>query len=463
VFGQDDKKVECKECGYILYPPIPGECPKCSSPLDVSKDPLSAKVSIDLAQGTGDGFTSLVSNLHDKHLELTKKEKIVAPKPTFEPAKNKSEPDQDGNLAISLKRQANPDLVISQQLKKTSSTAAISEMRISNSSLTETDSRIKLKTKLKFQVNFADTIIDLGGEGEYLRFMGVVTDQRTELFASNDDLKYFLDLAGNLQMIATSILSGELDRMMLTPAEGGEEEICYFLAQKGYIYMVYGHIPDKKAAWLLNQMKIITQELLFQKDPNNLQKLEAYTVFQTFEKRMKFILQEYIKLQAVFTPTQLGSIDDYLRVDYFGLSYQSIGVMSSMITNELEIQGLPPMDHIDTGDNTDDALLELKEALITAKVEAIAANTVGNTTMMPHWISVRLSFQKYRFILFAKSHDYYVSLLTEGNLDYKDEIINQLKKILDEVTQTPFVGVLADFKEITPKVIESLQRKETRP
>jgi len=80
--------------------------------------------------------------------------------------------------------------------------------------------------------------------------------------------------------------------------------------------------------------------------------------------------------------------------------------------------------------------------------------------MMPNWISVRLSFQKYRFILFAKSHNYYISLLTEGNLEYKDAIIARLQKILDEVTQTPFIGVLADFKDITPKVIESLQKAQ---
>ncbi|MHA1745819.1 MAG: hypothetical protein ACTSWW_07455, partial [Promethearchaeota archaeon] len=156
--------------------------------------------------------------------------------------------------------------------------------------------------------------------------------------------------------------------------------------------------------------------------------------------------------------TRLGSIDNYLRVDYFGLSFQSIGVISSLVTNELNIQGMPPVAHID--DDSDNALLELKEALITAKVEAIAANTVGNTTMMPNWISVRLSFQKYRFILFAKSHNYYISLLTEGNLEYKDAIIARLQKILDEVTQTPFIGVLADFKDITPKVIESLQKAQ---
>ena len=142
---------------------------------------------------------------------------------------------------------------------------------------------------------------------------------------------------------------------------------------------------------------------------------------------------------------------------YFGLSFQSIGVISSLITNELEIQGMPPMAHID--DNADDAMLELKEALITAKVEAIAANTVANTTMMPHWISVRLSFQKYRFILFSKSHNYYISLLTEGNLEYKDEIIDRLQTILKDITKTPFVGVLSEFTEITPKIIEALEKK----
>ena len=457
LFGREEKKFECQKCGYIVYPPVPKGCPKCATPIDNLNATAGAQPSIDASKENVNVFSNLVSNLHEKHKELKQKEKIVAPKPTFQPAKNKSKPNQPENLAILLKKQANPDLVISQQIKKTTSASAISEMRISNSSLSEIDSRITIKTKSKPKVDFIDTKIDLGEKGEYLRFMGVVTDQRTELFASNEKLKYFLDLASNLQLIATSILSGELDRMMLTPAEGGDEEICYFLTQRGYIYMIYGRFPDKKAAWLLNQMKIITQELLYQKDPDNLEKLEAHTISQTFEKRMKFILQEYIKLQAIFTPTQLGSIDNYLRVDYFGLSFQSIGVISSLITNELEIQGMPSMAHTD--DNTDDAMLELKEALITAKVEAIAANTVANTTMMPHWISVRLSFQKYRFILFSKSHNYYISLLTEGNLEYKDKIIDQLQSILSDITKTPFVGVLSEFTEITPQIIEALEKK----
>jgi len=144
-----------------------------------------------------------------------------------------------------------------------------------------------------------------------------------------------------------------------------------------------------------------------------------------------------------------------LRLDYFGLSYQSIGVMSKILTNHLEISDLPPVDPND--EDAADTIEELKESMITAKVEAIAANTVANTQVMPNWISVKLGFQHYRFLIFAKSRQYFISLLAEGNLDFKEPIVNQIKTELNEVTENNFTGDLGPFKRIEANFIKSLK------
>ena len=180
--------------------------------------------------------------------------------------------------------------------------------------------------------------------------MGITTKDRKELYYSNEKFRYFLELGSNLDFIATSILSGELDRMELSPLDGGKEEICYFLSDKDFLYIIYGNIPDKKAAWLLNQMKIFISEILRKKDVNKLTKIDLYNVKQNFPSRVKFILNQYIKLQDVFTSRKLRSLDNFLRVDYFGLSYQSIGIISKLITTTLEFEDLPPRSEEDSKD-----------------------------------------------------------------------------------------------------------------
>ncbi|MHA1563583.1 MAG: hypothetical protein ACTSPA_15900 [Promethearchaeota archaeon] len=162
---------------------------------------------------------------------------------------------------------------------------------------------------------------------------------------------------------------------------------------------------------------------------------------------------------------KLKSLDNYLRVDYFGLSYQSIGVISKIISQDLEIEGMPPIDP-NNESSSDFNQQEMAEALITAKVEAMAAtmaaNTVANTQMMPNWISVKLGFQHYRFILFSKLGNYYISLLIEGNLDLKDRILNKLHGWLEKVTLKPFTGVLEEFKQVQTGIVEYLKENHSR-
>ena len=107
----------------------------------------------------------------------------------------------------------------------------------------------------------------------------------------------------------------------------------------------------------------------------------------------------------------------------------------------------------------------MKEAVITAKIEAIAANCVANTNMMPQWISVQLGFQRYRFIIFARTGKngsyYYISLLTEGNLAFRHKLIDTLKEKINKLTNKPFVGVLEEYYDYLPEILrffENLNR-----
>jgi hypothetical protein len=432
MFFDNSQKKKCESCGYIVTftKVCPATCPKCNAPLEEKNQKQNAEV-------------NRVSGPNGQN-------KVVAQKVSSVAMPEKS--DFQKNLLLKV----NPDIVEADPPKSAQKPKDVAEMQISKSTITESDDRVKVKVKKVVKIDLENPLIELGDSGEYLRFMGVITKERFELFGSNKKFKYLLELGSNLQFIATSILSGELDRMILSPLEGGgPDEICYFLADKNFLFMIYGNFLDKKAAWLLNQMKIGLYEISQNRDVDTLEKIDQYNIATNFGKKAKFFLEEYIKLQEVFTKKKLESLDTYFRIDYFGLSFQSIGVISKIITNVLEIGGLPPVDPND--ENAEEALQELKESLITAKVEAMAANTVANCMMMPNWISVKLGFQHYRFLVFSKIREYYISLLAEGNLDLKEKIVAQLHEILDEVTKQPFVGDLMSFKAVEPNLLELLK------
>lgn len=424
IFSIDDSlKRKCPSCGYIALPPYPDLCPKCQKSFG----------------STGES---------SKSPPLTGKEKMKESKD--------SGLDSKREFAKNLTIQSKPNLVVSSAGIE-QKPRDVKQIEVSKEKVTNDDDRVKVKVKKTIKIDFNDPIIELGSAGEYLKFMGIISRERVELFASNPRFQYFLELGANLDYIASSILKGELDRMLLSAPEGGNEEICYFLVSNELIFMIYGNFLDKKAAWLLNQMKVNLLELTRSMDLKKTEKIQLYNVSQSFQKRAAFLLEEYIKLQEVFTAKKLESLDNYLRLDYFGLSFQSIGVLSKILTNHLEISDLPPIDPNDP--DASETIEELKESMITAKVEAIAANTVANTQVMPNWISVKLGFQHYRFLIFAKIRQYFISLLAEGNLDYKETFLTEIKSELNDVTMNNFVGDLAAFKGIETKLFETIKKR----
>ncbi|MFX1567675.1 MAG: hypothetical protein ACFFCV_04825 [Promethearchaeota archaeon] len=278
-------------------------------------------------------------------------------------------------------------------------------------------------------------------KGEYIKLIGITSTERTQLYCSNDNYAYLLELTNNLDFIATGFLGGELDKMLLISQKKDTEEKCQFYVKNNIIYIVYGRFPDKKGKWILEQMSINFTELVGGKDVEKLDKFEKYKIETDFKKRTRFILNEYAnKLQDVFTDQEIPYVEDSIRIDYVGLSSMSIGVISILLGEEnLKIENI--------GDFDDpDEQKEMKESMLTARIEAIAANTQGNTGATPRWIAVKLGFQKYRFLTFKKyQNDYFLSMLSEGNLSRIEQVEELLDPDINELTINEFSGNLKPF------------------
>ncbi len=282
-----------------------------------------------------------------------------------------------------------------------------------------------------------------GGDGEYIQFCGITSVERTPLFASNDRLHYLLELSNNLDFIATSILGGDLDKMLLK-SENNEDVKCQFFEKNNIIYLIYGVFPDKKGKWFLEQMAKYYSELVRGKDINNLTKIEKFEIDNKFKGYLIFILKEYLQLQDVFSDQEIPYLEDWIRIDYIGLSSMSIGVISLLLDKEGQLNVEVPGEF----ENLEEEM-EMKESLLTAKIEAIAANTLGNTGAYPRWIAVKLGFQKYRFLTFRKyQNDYFLSCLSEGNLRKIENVEAQIEPILYHGIGTPFSGNLRPFNKL---------------
>jgi hypothetical protein len=325
---------------------------------------------------------------------------------------------------------------------------------------TTLSSKLGTKVKVKEQplmINLDSDKIKLK-KGEYVKLMGITTVERTQLYCSNNNYNYLLELTNNLDFIATGILEGDLDKMLLISEKKEKEEKCQFYEKEGIIYLVYGSFPDKKGKWILEQMSNYFTELVKDKDVEELGKLEKNKIKFEFRRRTKFILERYVELQEIFTDQDFTYVEDSIRIDYLGLSSMSIGVISLLIGEEnLKFDTLGEFEDPDEEK-------EMKESMLTAKIEAIAANTQGNTGATPRWIAVKLGFQKYRFLTFKKyQNDYFLSMLSEGNL----EKIEQVEKILDsqitEITSTVFSGNLKPFNELKIKLIQKFSKKSKFP
>ncbi|MFX1524028.1 MAG: hypothetical protein ACFFCC_11010 [Promethearchaeota archaeon] len=314
--------------------------------------------------------------------------------------------------------------------------------------------KVKVKEKPRV-INLDDEKIMLT-KGEYVRLLGITSTERTQLFCNNEKLEYLLELSNNLDLIATGILGGELDKMTLITEEDNVEEKCQFFVKDEIIYLAFGNFPDKKGKWLLEQMSNNFTELVKGKEVNQLDKFEKYEIQIAFRKRATSILAEYLKLQEFITDQEIN-LEDNIRIDYFGLSSMSIGVISLLLGDEL-------ITELNMEFETPDDEKEMKESMITARIEAIAANTQGNTGAIPRWIAVKLGFQHYRFITFKKyQNDFFLSLLSEGDLRKLDQVEKLLDFDINEATLTPFAGNLKPFNQLRATLESKFKKRRKFP
>jgi hypothetical protein len=296
-----------------------------------------------------------------------------------------------------------------------------------------------------------------GGDGEYIQFCGITSVERTPLFASNTKLTYLLELSNNLDFIATSILGGDLDKMLLK-SENNEDVKCQFLEKNNIIFLIYGVFPDKKGKWFLEQMAKYYSELVRGKDVNDLTKIDKFEIDNKFKGHLIFILKEYLQLQDVFSDQEIPYLEDWIRIDYIGLSSMSIGVISLLVDKKGQLNVTVPGEF----ENKEEEM-EMKESLLTAKIEAIAANTLGNTGAYPRWIAVKLGFQKYRFLTFRKyQNDYFLSCLSEGNLKKIENVEAQIEPILYHGISEPFSGNLRPFNRLKATIKDLFKKVPER-
>ena len=246
-------------------------------------------------------------------------------------------------------------------------------------------------------------------------------------------------------------MGGELDQMLLIT--NSEEDKCQFYVKNEIIYIIYGKFPDKKGKYFLEQMSNFYGELVRGKDINNLDILEKDEIDRKFEAQIRAIINKYIQLQDVFSDQEIPFIEDTLRIDYLGLSSMSIGVISLLLGPELGVKF-----HGETESPEEEK--EMIESLLTAKIEAIAANTLGNTGAYPRWIAVKLGFQNYRFLTFKKyKNDYFLYLLSEGNLEKLDIVEDYLDPYIEHVVDKTFSGTLKPFNRLKNTLAELLSTK----
>jgi hypothetical protein len=314
---------------------------------------------------------------------------------------------------------------------------------------------MKGKVKVKGQddkFSLDDDKIELK-KGEYIKLLGITTVERVPLYCSNENYVYLLELTNNLDFIATGMLSGELDKMLLISEESGNKEKCQFYVKNGLIYIIYGIFPDKKGKWVLEQMEKHFFDMVKDKDINNLDKLEKYQIEKKFQGIINFILKEYMNLQAVFSDQDIPYLEDKIQIDYLGLSSKSIGVISLLVNEDAHIEVPGVYDSMEEE-------IEMKETVLTAKIEAIAANTLGNTGAMPRWIAVRLGFQDYRFLTFKQyKNDYFLYSLSKGNLEKLRTAEEILNPFVLAVVDEPFSGNLRPFNKVKATLKKFLNEK----
>ncbi len=399
-FFDNQEYRKCPFCGYIMSKPYPKICPNptCLEKIDdISQDTFSKNIRTQNVQ----------SHIRDMY------------KPT--------------DLGIETEK---PRDVHTIKVSTTSdATKAIKGVRK------------KVKTRI---TDLKKDVIVIPSLGQYFKNIGIVTEERESFFNKNKEYEYLQELSVNLDAIASIIIGGEIDRLLLLSDVSKAIEKVLYIKRDGVIFYLYGQFPDKQGYLILNNMRNELSGSLGGRKLSQLNPVDIHNLKLRFPNKINFILERYTRDATDFiTDRQIPSVVDTLRFDYFGMSYQSIGTISKILGDDL-IDLQPGED-----ENT---AIDMKESAITAKIEAIAAITIANTQATPQYLTVKLGFQKFRYLLFEKlPNDYFIYMLAEGNLKQYETIAERLREIVEPYTHKPFRGDLGPFTDLKRQISDFFQ------
>ena len=305
-----------------------------------------------------------------------------------------------------------------------------------------------------------------------LFFYGIVSKERIPIYYNNRKSKYILELTNNLDFISMSILSGTLDKMLiiLGNEDEGEEKklIARFFEKNGVIHILIGNFSDKDSDWIFNQVSWFFNDMVH-KDKINIKKLANIDKRQISIKINIFLdyIEEAVELKVKFEKPNFNYIDNWLRLDYFGISSETVGVISLMLDKKdvLKFEKQKQFE-LDSENNISEEerekkeieIIDYREAVLTAKIEAIIAIVLGNMKGYPRWISIKSGFQKYRFLSFKKLENrFFLYCITEGNIEKLESLESSLDLHLKDVVSNRFTSSLKIFNEMKNKIRTTIE------
>ncbi len=295
-----------------------------------------------------------------------------------------------------------------------------------------------------------------------LYFYGIVSKERIPIFYNDKKWKYILELTNNLDYISTSTLSGTLDKMLIFLGNEDNVEqkkiIARFFEKNGIIHILIGNFSDKESDWIFNKVSMFFNDIL-QRGGIDIEKLAKIEKREISIKMNLFLnnLEEAVELKVKFEKPNFNYIDNWLRLHYFGLSSESVGVISLLLDKENILQ-FGEQTHFEPDSEKSvsrlvEEIIDFGESALTAKIEAILASILANMKGYPRWISIKSGFQKYYFLSIKKlENQFYLYCITEGNIEKLDSLESFLYMHLKDGVSNKFTSSLDIFNEMKDKI-----------
>lgn len=413
VFGFNAETRACEECGYKITAPFPVACPRCGKPIDAVVSGVGVPAS------TGDATKDAYQDtFYRMQLSKTIEASNVPPPGPGDGAGPGDEEEDDETVVITEEARA------------------------------RTDDRVPL-----------------GTGADYVKMMGVIDLATREImFCSAPGHKFLLELGANAHDIASSILGGTLDRILFEPpgaaARGdGQQsfEEALFSRQGDLLYCIHG-VFSKRPEVLLQGLQRLAGDVFKGKSGRPLAPIERAEIARKASSFTSHVVSEYKRIAvAALRRASIPTLESQAIVHYVGLSYRSIGTMSLLVTPTGE-HALPIKD-MDFGDGTADGTArELVESLISAKIEAIAANTLAGAGVFPRYIITKVGFDAFRVIEFLQlDNEYNLQVLCSGNVEVADAAIEGvIRPVILPLVDKPFSGQLTAHNSVKHQLNETL-------